>query len=107
MAFRERPRETFESIARVVDDDRSAIEASRRARQAERLAQAKDRMAADVRSRPEDSSPAIRRLLGFDQPKREPRRWERSWGWHADGSFGLKDVEASRSPRPAGARDAR
>ncbi len=41
-----------------------------------RLARDRERIAVDVRHRPEESSPAIRRLLGYDQAPRPPHRWE-------------------------------
>lgn len=41
----------------------------------ERLEAARERQARDTRHRPQDSSPSIRRMLGYADPPR-PRRWE-------------------------------
>ena len=108
MAYREPPREAFVSVVRadaVSDAAFRASEATRRARAAELLAKAHDRMASGVRSRPEDSSPAIRKLLGRDKPERPPRRWEARTGIRSDGSVGPVMVELA--DRPLGASDRR
>lgn len=79
MAYHERPREALGPGTRATPADRVRAEAAaalERTRRQARLEQARDRMAADVRQRPEDSSRGIRRMLGYDGPARPPRRWE-------------------------------
>ena len=104
MAFG-RPVETL-GIVRSARDDGSAraAAAAEAARRQARLDSARDRVAGTAVSRPEDSSPAIRRLLGHDQPKGPPRRWEIGAGFRSDGTFGLKYVEVGDGPPVAGAR---
>lgn len=86
MPYRERPVENLGPSIRPAPSVRpDAAAATRRARTAERLDQARDRMSADTRTRPASSSPAIRRLLGYDQPARPPQRWENRVAWGEDG----------------------
>lgn len=75
----DRPREVLGPSVRVAPADHAALAAAAgraRARAAARLHQARERSRADVRGRPEDSSPAIRKLLGYDDAPRPPQRWE-------------------------------
>lgn len=51
--------------------DQVAAEKAARERR-ERLDAAQEAMLRGMRHRPEDSSPRIRRLLGYDQPRRPP-----------------------------------
>lgn len=109
MALQDRPRETLGPDGRPAAGDRGALDAAaatRRAREAERLGQAKDRMVADVRTRPEDSSAAIRRLLGYDDAPRPPQRWEQAIAWGDDG-VRLRNVHVGPvDPAPRRARPA-
>ncbi len=90
------------------DGSAAVAEATRQARRRERLEASRDRLAADVRSRPEDSSPAIRRLLGNDQPARPPQRWENQTRWGLDGlrlrSVHVGPVDPAASPAEASGR---
>lgn len=108
MAFWERPRESLGPSIRPAPLDGGALDAAaatRRAREAERLAQARDRMGADVRTRPEDSSPAIRKLLGYGEPVRPSQRWENRHEWGEDGvrmrSVHVGPVDPAPVPRRA------
>lgn len=73
----ERPREL---LARATSfREEPSAEVTRRVEERhtrERLEASHSRLVAGVHNRPEDSSPAIRRMLGYDQPGRPPRRWE-------------------------------
>ena len=89
-------------------DDGSAIVADRQQRRErrERLERARDRL--DIKSSPQDSSPAIRHLLGYDQEPRPPRRWEPGAVWTGHGAelgyvdAGPVDPTAASRARPAG-----
>lgn len=99
---RDRPVERLAMVSTPARSDGSeaAAEATRRWEKHERIEADRDRMAADVRHRPEDSSPAIRRLLGYDAPPRPPRRWEARVEWGQDG-LRLRSVDAGPAD-PAG-----
>ncbi len=107
---RERPREDLRPSIRPASADRVALDAAaatRRARHHERLEAAHNRMSKDVRSRPEDSSPAIRRLLGYGGPARPPQRWDQRVEWDVDG-VRLRNVHVGPvDPTPAPTRRVR
>jgi hypothetical protein len=109
MAYHERPRESLGLSRPVTDNDGLRVAQLTRDRlRRDRLEQSRNHLAADVRTRPEDSSPAIRRMLGYDESPRPPRRWETRTGWRADGSIGLVSVDAGPvDPSPAPPRRAR
>jgi hypothetical protein len=65
--------------------------------QRERLDRAHERMLRDIRHRPEDSSPGIRRLLGRDQPPRPRRAFESRL--RMDGSWESVDVGPAAESR--------
>jgi hypothetical protein len=74
------PREQLLPGPPALPGDGSA-DVARRQREAEqraRLEASRDRMAADVRHRPEDSSPGVRRMLGYADAPRPPHRWEQA-----------------------------
>lgn len=98
----ERPREALGPSIRPAPADLVALDAAaaiERTRRQARLDQARDRF--DVRHRPEDSSPGIRRMLGNDGPPRPPRRWTQAVAWGEDG-VRLRNVDAGPvAPAPA------
>lgn len=100
MGFRERPREDLDRRHPAAGTDDGSLRVAEQVRERnrrERLEQARGRMVADVRSRPEDSSPTIRKLLGYDGPAREPQRWEQEVQWGEDG-LRLRNVPAGAPP---------
>lgn len=81
MAWTPRPHET---LTPVTVPDPAALRTAQQTRdreKRERLVRARDRLHADVRHRPEDSSPSIRKMLGYSDNPRPPIRWERQADW--------------------------
>jgi hypothetical protein len=102
MAWSERPREHLIHVTSVpslgADVARRVAERTRR----ERLEQDHIRALGDVRHRPEDSSPSIRRMLGYGDHPGVPQRWEPGVVWDGVeaklGSVHVGPVNASDAP---------